>query len=403
MRKKLLIVGAGMATAYLLKELGGQQHGMDITVIGDEAQACYNRVMLSNVLSGENSEQDLQMLDSSSAAVNFVTGTRIDRIDPEARVAVTTNGESYPYEKLVLATGASVARPSVDCTGLSGVEAFRTLGDTRRLRDMNPMGRRALIVGGGLLGLEAAHGLNQLGFETTVLHRNQFLMNRQLDNEGGRQLQRELQARGIQFILGASISSLQSTGGAATGAVLDSGEHLASDLLLFATGITPNTELAISAGISCERGIAVDAFMRTNKQGIFAFGECCQFGEHSFGLVAPIRKQAEVLARSLCNQDGPGFCLEDYPTQLKISGVDIYRAGELDDRAEQLVLHDKSCGLYRRLVVRDNKLIGAVLVGDKRGGTWYSELIDSERDIRALRTGLMFGRDIAESLLAEAS
>lgn len=401
MGERLLIVGAGMATAYLLNELGTREHGRDITVIGDEPQACYNRVLLSNVLSGENAEQDLQMLSADNDAVNFVGQTRIEQIDPEAGRVIASGGESYAYDQLVLATGASVAQPRVECSGLKGVEIFRTLEDTRRLRNITPKGQRALVVGGGLLGLEAAHGLNELGFATTVLHRNPIIMNRQLDAEGGAQLQCELERRGIRFVLGASVSKVQSAANQVTGVRLDTGTALACDLLLFATGITPNTGLAASAGVDCDRGINVDDFLHTSTPGVFALGECSQLGEHCFGLVAPIRKQAAVLARRLCGESGPGFCVEDYPTQLKISGVEIYRAGELDDAAEQLVTQGR--GIYRRLVLRDNKLVGAVLVGDKSGGTWYSELIESGRDINALRNGLMFGRDIAEAMLARAA
>lgn len=396
MTQRLLIIGAGMATAYLLQELQNLQHDFAITVVGDEADACYNRVLLSNVLSGEKIEADTNMLTATSA-VEFVTGTRITAINLTSHCASADNGRTFSYDKLVMATGARVTMPSIDGVDVHGVSVFRTLEDTRELQRLATTGGRAVVVGGGLLGLEAAHGLSHLGFDATVLHRQPYLMNRQLDQEGGRQLQRALQARGVSFYLNASVAAVRSRAGKLTGIHLDDGNALPCNLLLFATGITPNTELAASAGIHRERGITVDARLRTSDKNTFALGECCQFGGHCFGLVAPIRAQAQVLAHELVGMDCGDFSVEDWPTQLKISGIDIYRAGELNLDAEQLVLRDTASGTYRRLIIRDNRLIGAVLVGDKRGGTWYAELIGNRTNISALRPILMFGREAIEA------
>ncbi len=403
MPRKLLIVGAGMACAYLLEDLSRQQHDYSITVIGEEAQVCYNRVLLSNVLCGESGESDLEMLDKGREGIQFTSSTTVEKIETHARCVTTTRGEQFYYDRLVLATGSSVARPTVDCSGVKGVEEFRTLEDARHLRSLRGAGKRAVVLGGGLLGLEAAHGLNGLGFETTVLHRNAVPMNRQLDTAGGHQLQLALEARGIYFELGASIKKLQTGNQQIQGIELNSGKRLPCDLLLFATGIIPNTQLALKSGIDCSRGVLVDDYLRSSQPGIYALGECCQHGDYQFGLIAPIRQQAKVLAQQLCGTPDQGFSVEDYPTQLKISGVEIYRAGELDDKAEQLILHDEVNGIYRRLVIRDDRLVGAVLVGDKRGGTWYSELIAEQRALGGLRNGLMFGRDVSEAMLASAA
>ena len=397
MTQRLLIIGAGMATAYLLQELQILQHEFAITVVGDEADACYNRVLLSNVLSGEKIEADTNMLTATSG-VKFVAGTRIIAINLATHTASADNGRTFIYDKLVMATGARVTMPSIDGVDIHGVSVFRTLEDTRELQRLATSGGRAVVVGGGLLGLEAAHGLSYLGFDTTVLHRQPYLMNRQLDQEGGRHLQRSLQARGISFHFNASVAALHSKAGKLTGINLDDGNALPCDLLLFATGITPNTELAVSAGIRSERGIIVDARQRTSDEITFALGECSQFGGHCFGLVAPIRAQAQVLAHELAGMEAGDFTLENWPTQLKISGIDIYRAGELNLDAEQLVLRDTARGTYRRLIISDNRLIGAVLVGDKRGGTWYAELIRNRTNISALRPVLMFGREASKAL-----
>lgn len=404
MNGRLLMVGAGMAAAYLLQELAKRRHGLRITVVGEEAEACYNRVLLSNVLSGENSESDLDMLAATTDAAaaenrlqpRLVTGARIVHIDSAVRVATADTGERFPYDALVFATGAGVARPPMDCDGIAGVREFRTVADTRDLRAMDASGKRAVVVGGGLLGLEAAHGLNALGFDTSVVHRNPVLMNRQLDAAGGRQLQHDLEAGGLQFHLGAQVAGLETgTDSEIRGVRLDDGATLPCDLLLFATGIVPNIALAQATGLDTGRGIQVDERLGTSDPAIHALGECSQFGDTCFGLVAPIREQAAVLAAQLLDEPRPPFRLQDYPTQLKISGVDIYRAGELDGDAEQILVH--GAGVYRRLVVRDNRLVGAVLVGDKRGGTWYSELIGSGRDISAFRSTLAFGLEPGEN------
>jgi len=400
MTDHLIIVGAGMATAYLLQELASHPHRLNITVIGDEPEVCYNRVMLSGVLSGESAENDLQMLGEANLkqAVTFVTGTRVSSVDLQACEVHTDKGDRLHYDQLVFATGATVARPALAATQASGVEEMRTLADARRLRYLSASGGRALVVGGGLLGLEAAHGLNVLGFETTVLHRRAHLMNRQLDAEGGRLLRRKMEYSGIRFCLDTSVSALTTANNRLAAVTLHSGEQLPCELLVFATGIDPDASLARAAGIATERGVLVDEYMRTSEQRCFALGECSQLGQRCFGLVAPIRAQAQVLARELLGLLGTGFVMEDWPTQLKIAGIEIFSAGEPHAAGEELLLRDDAAGIYRRLVIRDGRLVGVVLVGDKREGTWYRELIHGATDISQYRPGLMFGREVSEAL-----
>jgi len=402
MSVRLVIIGAGMAAAYLLQELEQRSHDLDIIVIGDEIEACYNRVLLSNVLAGENTESDLELLKPfPGAATRIVTGTRVLTVDCSAHRVSCDNGSDYYFDQLVFATGAHVACPDLDISGIDGVGVMRSLRDVRELRALAGRGRNAVVLGAGLLGLEAAHGLNSLGFVTRVVHRNRVIMNRQLDTEGGAQLQRDLEKRGIGFHLEARIATLETdTGGHVRAVHLDSNDRLDCDLLVLATGIVPATALATEAGIATGSGVLVDEYLHTSVPEIYAIGECSQFGDTCFGLVAPIREQASVLAAKLAGETTRAFRLRDYPTQLKISGVEIYRAGELDDEAEQLVLRGNS--VYRRLVVRDNRLVGAVLVGDKRGGNWYSELISEGRDIESLRDGLMFGRAVSEAIAMAA-
>jgi nitrite reductase (NADH) large subunit len=404
MRQRLIIVGAGMAAAYLLQELAGVEHRLQITVIGDEPDACYNRVMLSGVLAGETAEADLQMLASTNLlhAAQFLTGTRVSSVNLQKRTLVTDTGEHLPYDLLVFATGATVAMPDIAVSGINGIEVLRTLQDVRRLRSVQATGRRAVVVGGGLLGLEAAHGLRGLGFETSVIHRQPHLMNRQLDAEGGLHLRQKLEGSGIRFYLEAAVSALHARENNLSAISLRDGRAVPCDLLVFATGINPNVVLAREVGIDCARGVLVDEYLQTSEPHCYALGECSQFRKHCFGLVAPIRAQAAVLARRLAGAEGPAFALEDWPVQLKISGVEIFSAGVLDAVGEQLLLRDTSSGIYRRLVLQGNQLVGAVLVGDKREGTWYAQLIRDATDISRYRSGLMFGKAASEALQSRA-
>ena len=405
MSQQIVIVGAGMATAYLLQALARHQHDLRITVIGDEPEVCYNRVMLSAVLAGESVAQDLQMLDTQgdAGAVNFVTGTRVDSVQLDEKTVCTDKGETLSYDRLVIATGASVHKPDLENARASGVQELRTLRDAQHLRNIASHGATAVVVGGGLLGLEAADGLNQLGFSTSVLHRRPWLMNRQLNREGGELLQRKLEKKGISFRLEKSVSRLVLQREKLVALELNNAEQIACDLVVFATGINPNKCLAAASGLETDRGVLVDSYMHTSKQHCYALGECTQLAQQCFGLVAPVRAQAEVLALQLLDIDGPAFELEDWPTQLKISGVDMFSAGQLQQPGEELVLRDHGAGIYRRLLLRQGRLVSAVLVGDKRDASWYQELIHSAQDVSGFRNQLMFGRTTCEAMHTAAA
>lgn len=381
-----------MASAYLLQELHAASCELDITLIGEEEDCCYNRVLLSSVLAGEKESAELPMLSVEVMKnVSLKAGERVERIDTDRRVVVTHRGSQYAYDKLVLATGSQVALPKLADMHVEGIEVFRSLEDTEHLKSLDSTNRSAVVVGGGLLGLEAAHGLNAQGFATTVVHRNHHLMNRQLDAAGAAFLQASLAQKGIGFELGCEISELHHSDRKLTAISLTNGDYLACDLLLFATGIVPNTALARASGIGVDRGVLVNAALQTQTAGVFALGECSQIGSECFGLVAPIRAQAAVLASRLAGSTDEEYVREDWPTQLKISGIEIFRAGVIDEQAENIELNAPSQGIYRRLLVKNDRLIGAVLVGDKRHGAWYSELIRDKADIGALRATLMFG------------
>jgi nitrite reductase (NADH) large subunit len=401
MTQRLLVIGAGMAAAYLLRELAARDHGYDICVLGDERDVCYNRVLLSSALAGEVSARALGMVDDLATDVRFVSGKRVRSIDRARRQVSCDDGDTYGYDRLVLATGSQVPIGDPEWAEIEGVSVFRTLADTRRLRSLGDSVRQVVVLGGGLLGLEAAHGLVHLGYHTTVVHRHKHLMNRQLDARGSLELQRQLESRGIEFSLGRTISSVVQTNTAdrpVCAVRLDNDDQLPCQLLLFATGIRPNTSVARAAGLECDQGVCIDDYMRSSDEHIYAIGECAQHDDQCVGLVAPIQRQATTLASVLCEPSPESYLSQDTPTQLKISGIEIFRAGALDEDAEQIVFSDARSGVYRRLVVRDNQLVGAVLVGDKSSGNWYSELIHSGANIEAIRRNLMFG-----SLAAHAS
>ena len=404
MTERLVIIGAGMACAYLLQQLARQRHGYAITVVGDEPEICYNRVLLSQLLAGESAEADLEMLPAEATRrPEFITACRIVSVDLAMQRLGTEDGRHLHYDRLVFATGAGAALPTLPGMQASNVGAFRNLVDARSLRKFAGDDRHVLVVGGGLLGLEAAHGLVRLGCDVTVLHRRDHIMNRQLDGRGGQYLQAALERQGIRFVLGDSIAELLVSGNTVGAVRLLSDQRIAIDRLVFATGIVPSIALARGAGLQCDSGIVVDSYLRTSVPGVYALGECCQFQQHCFGLVAPIRAQAEVLARELLAMGSGGFSNRLYPTQLKVSGVDIFSAGAIEntDAEENLVLEDAAAGVYRRLVIRDRQLAGAVLVGDKRGGNWYDELIRSGADISAMRPALMFGKELCNTLQTE--
>ena len=404
MASRLVIVGAGMAAAYLLQELAAREHTWHITLIGEERDACYNRVMLSAVLAGETPDAELQMLPAGRLqdGVTLLANSRVCAVDTQTQTVFTDSGDVVAYDKLVFATGASVASPGLVTDGLAGVRVLRTLDDVRYLRELQATGRRALVVGGGLLRLEAAHGLNAMGFDTAVIHRQHHLMNRQLDARGGDYLRQKMADSGIRFHLGASVRALHGCDGELSAVTLQDGRQLDCELLLFATGIEPRSALARDAGINCGRGILVDPQLQTSARNCYALGECSQLGSRCFGLVAPIKAQAAVLAAQLCGDAAARFVLEDWPVQLKISGIEIFSAGSLGAAGEQLVLLDEAAGVYRRLVLQGDRLVAAVLVGDKRDGIWYAQLIRNATDISRYRPGLMFGRAVSEAMQVSA-
>lgn len=402
MAEKLVIIGSGMATARLLESLAENGYTGSVTVIGEEKQASYNRILLSSVLCGEKTPKDLPLLDMEwyhQHQVELITGERVVAIDKSNQQVTTDAGTVVDFDKLVFATGSRAHIPNIPGVEGSGVLGFRSLQDLDVIHSLAESGKKAVVIGGGLLGLEAAHGLNTLGVSVTVVHRRAWLMNRQLDEEAGAMLQTMLEQRNISFYMSASPLEVSLANGKVAGVFLNSGDFLDADIVVFAAGIDPNMELASESGVPCHKAIVANEFMQTGIDNIYALGECAEIDGMTFGLVAPVWQQADILAKELSGVPTSGYCHQEAPTQLKVSGVELFSAGAITvpEGGKSQVLRDAEQGIYRRLILAGDSLAGAILLGDRSGGNWYGELIQSGESIAAVRPWLMFGSAYAEA------
>jgi len=394
--KKLVIVGCGMATGRLLDELSCHQHHWHITVIGDEPEGSYNRIMLSPVLAGETDADAIIQKDANWFAtqkIDFLCG-RVSAINRQSRKLTLAGGQELAFDHLVLATGSSPAQIAAANQQLTGIFSFRTLQDVDVIADQAGQSRSALVVGGGLLGLEAAYGLALKGIPVTLVHRSHWLLNRQLDKASGMALQKLMESKGISFRLGTEVDSFSGQQGRVESACLTNGEILDAELVVIATGISPNTSLAQAAGLSCHRAVEVDDRMMTSDSAISALGECCEFEGHTFGLVEPIWGQCETLAAHLAGRQARPYCLKPVATKLKVSGVQLFSAGEHMTRAEhrELVMSDPASGVYRKLLLTDNRIVGIVLFGDTRDGQHYFDLMQDRADVGDQLPLLLLGK-----------
>lgn len=400
-RERLLVIGNGMAGIRAVEEvLARASERYDITVFGAEPRPSYSRLMLSPVLAGEKTFADIVTHDRGWYAHNDVTlhsGAAVSAIHAEARLLVTADGRSFAYDKLILATGSYPFILPVEGHDLAGVVTFRDADDVETMLEAAKPGNRAIVIGGGLLGLEAACGLRQRGMLVTVVHLMADLMERQLDREASALLRREIEGRGIEVLCGAETQALVGER-RVRGVQLKDGREIAADLVVMAVGIRPNAELAHSSGLAVGRGIIVDDQMRASDPHIFAVGECVEHNGVCHGLVAPLYDMAAVLGRTLAGEKS-AYRPVATATRLKVSGVDVFSAGHFSGSAdcEDIVLRDPDRGVYRRLVLRDNRLAGAVLYGDTADGGFFFDLIQSGADVSPLRDVLIFGRVLCEA------
>ncbi len=406
-RQKLVIVGNGMAGMRTVEEvLARDPDRYNIEVIGAEPHPNYNRILLSSVLAGEKSLDEIVLHTRdwyAKHSIRLTSGDAVTCLAIAERSLLTASGATVSYDKLVLATGSRPLAPPIPGLNLRGVCAFRTIADLEIMRAASTPGARAVVVGGGLLGLEAAWGLTRRGWRVTVLHLMRTLMERQLDEAAALLLQGELVARGVEIITNAHTEAILGDG-AVNAVQLGDGRELRADLVVLAIGVRPDIELARKAKLDVNRGIIVDDAMMTSDSRILAVGECAEHRGVTYGLVGPLWEQASICARTLCepsiseSEARAPYVAPTLFTSLKITGVNVFSAGALsarDDGDEEITLRDPTGGLYKKLVLRDDKLVGAVLYGDIADGPWFVEWIDSRRDTNAVRDQLVFGRAFA--------
>ena len=395
MTQKLVVVGAGMASGRMLEHLiDGQPGDWDVTLFNAEPRGNYNRIMLSPVLAGDKTYEEIVTHDDDWYATRGVTcrfGEKVAGIDRAAKTVTAANGDVLTYDKLVLATGSNPFIIPLPGHDLGGVIAYRDLEDTERMMALAP-GQKAVVIGGGLLGLEAAAGMAARGVEVTVVHIMGHLMERQLDEAAGFLLRRALMQKNITVLCSANSKEIVGENGQVRALVLDDGTELPCDLLVMAVGIRPNTALAQSAGLAVGRGIQVDDQMRTSDADVFAVGECVEHDGALFGLVAPLYDQAKVLAQTLMGEQA-AFVQKSLSTKLKVTGCDLFSAGDFADGEgrEDIVFRDPARGVYKRLVLEGNVVRGAVFYGDTADSSWFFGLIKDETDISEMRDTLIFG------------
>ena len=401
-RRKLVVIGNGMAGMRAVEELLQlAPNTYDITVFGSEPHGNYNRILLSPVLSGEKKADDI-MINSldwyAEKGITLHAGDPVIEIDRKHRVVKAKSGLEVPYDRILLATGSNPIVLPIPGKYLSGVVTFRDLHDVDVMLAASKQYKRAVVIGGGLLGLEAAYGLKRRGMEVMVVHLLDTLMERQLDKAAADLLKASLEKRGLNFKMAAKTAEILGDQ-RVTGVRFEDGEQLQADLVVMAAGIRPNVELAKSAGLRCERGVIVDDSMQTFDPSIYAVGECVQHRNLTYGLVAPLWDQARVCAIHLAEVGVSYYRGSLISTQLKVTGIDLFSAGDFvgGPNSEALVMKDAKRGIYKRIVIEDNKIKGAVLYGDTKDGPWYFELMNEQRDIGSLRDRLLFGASFADS------
>ncbi len=397
MKEKLICIGNGMAGIRTLEELlklAPDQY--DITVFGAEPYGNYNRILLSPVLAGENTLDDIIINEEQWYQDNGITlykGHTIVSIDRARRQIHSDKGRSTHYDRLLLATGSNPFIIPIPNNTLSGVVGFRTIQDVNTMLEVAHEGKKAVVIGGGLLGLEAANGLRQQGMQVTVVHISDTLMERQLDKTASALLKGALEKKGLTFLMKAETKAILGET-QVTGVRFKDGQEMPADLVVMAVGIRPNIALAQQAGLYCERGIVVNDTLQTFDPRIYAVGECVQHRKQLYGLVAPLFEQAKVCANHLAFLGYSRYEGSVISTKLKVTGIDLFSAGNFqgNDNTDELIFQDPSQGIYKKLVVEDNRIKGAVLYGDTLDGSWYLQLMRDNVDISTQRDRLLFGQ-----------
>jgi nitrite reductase (NADH) large subunit len=406
-KPRLVVVGNGMAAARVLEELHAlAPERYDVTVFGAEPHGNYNRILLSPLLAGDKTLSDIVTHPRewyAQRGFTLHTGDAIVAIDRARRTVTSASGRIAAYDRLLLATGSKPFVLPVPGKDLPGVVSFRDIADVERMLQASRAHRRAVVIGGGLLGLECAYGLRKRGMDVTLVHLMDRLMERQLDAAAAVLLQQHLEASGLQVLLTAQTECIVGSE-RAVGVRLKDRRTIAADLVVMAAGIVPNLDLAKAASLPCERGLLVNDTLQTFDPRIYAVGECVQHRKAVYGLVAPLYEQARVCANHLAGAGTTRYAGSVVSTRLKVTGVELFSAGNFlgGEGTRDLVYKDARRGVYKRLVLKQNRLEGAILYGDAAEGGWYFDLIRTRRDVSAYRDRLLFGQRFATGDAAAA-
>jgi nitrite reductase (NADH) large subunit len=404
MSEPLVIIGNGMAAARLCEELAQRALGRyAIAVIGEEPQLAYNRILLSSVLAGDVPVNETLLKPASwwrDRGVTLSYGAAATAVDLNLRTVTLADGKALSFAKLVFATGSRAIRLPIGGAELPGVRTFRDLADVASIADTASRGTRVVVIGGGLLGIEAAYGLAKAGAKVTLVHLMDRLMERQLDARAASMLKRAVEAKGVEVLLETATNRFVGDGRVEAVEFKD-GRVIATEMAVVAVGIKPNAQVAAASGLAVNRGIIVNDHLSTNESGVFAIGECAEHRGVCYGLVEPANEQAHVLAARLSGRD-VHYAGSVNATNLKVSGVHVFSAGDFlgAEGTESIVFCDPGLGTYKKLVVASGRMVGAVLYGDTADALWYLELIRTGTEIESMRQDLIFGRALAERLAA---
>ncbi len=401
-KPRLVVIGNGMAGVRTVEELLKiKPDHYAITIFGAEPHPNYNRILLSPVLAGEMQVKDIILNELGWYRDNNITlhtGKQVVKIDRIKRKVIADDGSEEPYDRLLVATGSTPFMLPIPGNDLAGVIGYRDIGNTEEMIAAATRHQHAVVIGGGLLGLEAANGLTLRGMTVSVVHIGKWLLDRQLDAVAGRMLQQALEDKGLNFLLQKHSEALiPGQSGRVAALRFKDGTQIPADLVVMAAGIRPNDALAEQSGLYCKRGIVVNDTMQTYDPRIYAVGECVSHRGIAYGLVAPLFEQAKVAANHLAGYGIGRYTGSVTSTKLKVTGIDLFSAGNFmgGEGCEEILLNDSCAGVYKKLVIKDNKLVGGVIYGDTADGAWYMQLLKDGRDIRDIRDALLFGQSLA--------
>lgn len=411
MKRKLVMIGNGMAGVRCMEEiLKRNREAFDITIVGDEPYPNYNRIMLSHVLQGKTEIKDININDwkwYEDNDITLFTGEKATEIDPEEKEIKTDKGSVISYDELIIATGSSAFILPVNGSELEGVIGFRTIQDTEFMIETADRYQKAVVIGGGLLGLEAARGLMDRGMEVEVVHLMPSLMEQQLDAPAAKMLKKDLEAQGMKFLMEKQTTEIYGNE-RVEGIKFSDGTSVECDLVVMAVGIRPNIQLAKHAGLDVNRGIIVDDHMQTSIPSIYAVGECAEHNGITYGLVAPLYEQGTALAAYLTGAKTTGYQGSILSTQLKVAGCDLFSGGKIaeDDETDAIIVHDQFAGVYKKVLVANNKVVGVVLYGDASDGTRLFTMLKKETDISEFTSAAVLqkaGEDAVDEMIADMS